>query len=76
MQGHGRELLAHALRTAAEGGATILTVDADPNAESFYLASGAKRTGTVPAPIAGQANRVRPQFMFSCVTHQAWSPPA
>ena len=64
-QGVGRALLAHALATAARGGATEVTVDADPNAESFYLECGAVRRGEVPAPIPGQPGRVRPQLAFS-----------
>jgi len=63
-QGIGRALLAHALATAARGGATEVTVDADPNAELFYLECGAIRRGDVAAPIAGQPNRVRPQLAF------------
>lgn len=63
-QGYGRALLTHALETAARGGATEVTVDADPNAESFYLECGAVRHGVVPAPIPGQPDRVRPQLAF------------
>ena len=63
-QGIGRALLAHALATAAGGGASEVTVDADPNAESFYLECGAVRRGHVPAPIPGQPKRVRPQLAF------------
>jgi ribosomal protein S18 acetylase RimI-like enzyme len=63
-RGIGRALLAHALETAARGGASCVTVDADPNAESFYLACGADRRGEVPAPIPGQPKRVRPQLAF------------
>jgi len=63
-QGVGRELLNHALATAAQGGASEVTVDADPNAESFYLACGATRRGEVPAPVPGQPERVRPQLEF------------
>jgi GNAT superfamily N-acetyltransferase len=63
-RGIGRELVAHALETAARGGASCVTVDADPNAENFYLACGADRRGEVPAPIPGQPKRVRPQFAF------------
>lgn len=63
-QGIGRALLAHALATAARGGASEVTVDADPNAESFYLECGAIRRGDVPAPIPGQPKRVRPQLAF------------
>jgi len=63
-QGIGRALLAHALATAAHGGAREVTVDADPNAEPFYLECGAVRRGDVPAPIPGQPKRVRPQLAF------------
>ena len=63
-RGIGRALVAHALETALRGGASSVTVDADPNAESFYLACGADRSGEVPAPIPGQPKRVRPQFAF------------
>jgi ribosomal protein S18 acetylase RimI-like enzyme len=63
-QGIGRALLSHALATAVRGGANEVTVDADPNAESFYLACGATRLGEVPAPISGQPERVRPQLAF------------
>jgi len=63
-RGVGRALMAHALETAARGGASAVTVDADPNAESFYLACGAERYGEVPAPIPGEPKRVRPQLAF------------
>jgi ribosomal protein S18 acetylase RimI-like enzyme len=63
-RGIGRALVAHALETAARGGASSVTVDADPNAESFYLACGADRCGEVPAPIPGEPGRVRPQLAF------------
>ena len=63
-QGFGRALLSHALAAAAKGGALEVTVDADPNAESFYLESGAIRRGAIPAAILGQPARVRPQLAF------------
>jgi ribosomal protein S18 acetylase RimI-like enzyme len=63
-RGYGRQLLAHALESASRGGAHRVTVDADPNAESFYLTCGATRCGEVAAPIPGQPNRVRPQLAF------------
>jgi molybdenum cofactor cytidylyltransferase len=63
-RGIGRALVAHAVETAARGGASSVTVDADPNAESFYLACGAARCGEVPAPIPGEPGRVRPQLAF------------
>jgi GNAT superfamily N-acetyltransferase len=63
-RGVGRALVSHALQTAARGGASEVTVDADPNAETFYLDCGAIRCGEVAAPIAGQPDRVRPQLAF------------
>ena len=60
----GRFLLAHALKVAARSGALEVTVDADPNAESFYIACGARRRGEIAAPIPGQPDRVRPQLSF------------
>jgi molybdenum cofactor cytidylyltransferase len=62
--GIGRALLSHALETAARGGAAEVTVDADPNAEPFYLECGAVRCGMVPAPLPGRPERARPQLAF------------
>ncbi|WYX35583.1 GNAT family N-acetyltransferase [Achromobacter xylosoxidans] len=61
-QGFGRALFAHAVDTARKRGATILTIDAEPHAEGFYMAQGAKRTKAVAAPIEGDPERVRPQL--------------
>ena len=63
-RGVGRALLDHALEVAFRGGASSVTVDADPNAEGFYLACGAIRRGEMPAPIPGQPDRIRPQLVF------------
>ena len=63
-RGIGRALMSHALETAARGGATRITVDADPNAEPFYVACGAHRRGEVPAPIREAPKRIRPQLVF------------
>lgn len=43
--GIGAALLTHALQTAASTGHAYLIVESDPNAEAFYLRSGAERTG-------------------------------
>src|SRR5260221_1183917 len=51
-RGIGRALVAHALETALRGGASSLTADADPNAESFYLACAADPFGQGPAPVS------------------------
>ena len=47
--GVGRLLFDHVAATARGLGFRRLTLDADPNAEPFYLAMGATRTGTVPS---------------------------
>jgi N-acetylglutamate synthase-like GNAT family acetyltransferase len=69
-RGYGRELFRHALATATSSGAKRILIDADPNAEAFYLACGAQRTGSIAAPIDGQPDRLRPQLM---VTRRALS---
>jgi ribosomal protein S18 acetylase RimI-like enzyme len=66
-RGIGRALLTHALDVAFRGGASSVTVDADPNAESFYQSCGGIRYGDVPAPIPGEPGRVRPQLAFNTV---------
>jgi GNAT superfamily N-acetyltransferase len=63
--GVGRALLSHASRLAAEGGATALTIDTNPNAERFYLACGAQRVGSLAAPIEGSPGRERPQLVLA-----------
>jgi GNAT superfamily N-acetyltransferase len=60
--GVGKSRLRHALQQAAEKGFDTLEIDADPHAEPFYLACGARREGEIPAPIEGKHNRVRPQL--------------
>ncbi len=64
-QGAGRALLRHAQALLAAEGVPELAIDADPNAEGFYLAMGAWRIGLEPAPIAGQSDRVRPQLRLA-----------
>jgi uncharacterized protein (TIGR00730 family) len=46
-RGAGRRLFEHALATAGELGFEALQIEADPNAEGFYLAMGAVRVGDV-----------------------------
>ena len=43
--GHGALLLRHAAERARALGYRTLVIDADPNAEGFYLAQGARRIG-------------------------------
>ena len=70
-RGIGRALLAHAARTARAGGASAIFIDADPNAEAFYLACGAARVGSVAAPIASDPARVRPQLALQVLNRAA-----
>ncbi len=43
--GRGKRLWGHAVATAREHGATVLTITSDPNAEPFYRAMGAVTVG-------------------------------
>ena len=43
--GIGRALFDHAVRRAAALDVTTLSIEADPNAEGFYLQMGARRVG-------------------------------
>ncbi len=63
-RGIGRALVQHAAGHAASHGQKELCIDADPNAEQFYLRIGARRVGVVPAPIEGEPDRQRPQLML------------
>jgi GNAT superfamily N-acetyltransferase len=63
-RGLGRALLSHAVEFAAQSGAAVLAIDADPYAEPFYIACGARRVGAIAAPIEGQPARERPQLLF------------
>ncbi len=64
-RGHGRELLTHATNLARSMGLSAILIDADPNAEYFYVHCGATVMGAVPAPIEGQPRRTRPQLWLS-----------
>jgi GNAT superfamily N-acetyltransferase len=64
-RGVGRALLRQALQVAREAGRKEVAVDADPNAEGFYLSFGARRIGEREAPIDGQPRRVRPQLLLA-----------
>ncbi len=63
-KGCGRALLEHAATFAMQGGARALSIDADPYAEPFYVACGAKTVGVKAAPIEGMPDRVRPQMVL------------
>jgi GNAT superfamily N-acetyltransferase len=64
-RGVGRALLRHARVTAARLGAQALLIESDPNAEAFYLRSGAERIGTRAAPLPDNPARVLPQLRLA-----------
>ena len=63
--GIGKALLSHACQIAKQAGAKQIQIDSDPNAEGFYLACGAKRLSSIPAPIKQNPARVRPQLLLA-----------
>jgi GNAT superfamily N-acetyltransferase len=58
-KGLGRRLFEHAVAVAAAKGVTVLEIDSDPNAESFYLRMGAVRVGEILSEVDGKP-RIRP----------------
>lgn len=62
--GLGRRLFEHAVRTAAALGATELLIEADPNAEGFYLRMGALRVGETVSRLTG-TERIVPQLRYA-----------
>ena len=62
-RGIGRALFEHAVEQAKELGFATFEIEADPNAEAFYLHMGAKRTGTNVTEIDGQ-RRDLPLLMY------------
>ena len=63
-QGVGRALIAVALEVAAECDAQRVEVESDPFAEAFYAGLGARRIGTLPAPMPGAPERILPVLEF------------
>lgn len=61
-QGLGGVLIAHALDLARSRGIVRVSVDSDPEAESFYLHHGARRVGEVAS--GSILGRVLPQLVF------------
>jgi GNAT superfamily N-acetyltransferase len=60
--GAGRLLFEHAVDRAASRGAKHVEIEADPNAEGFYLRMGARRAGENVYEIEGQ-RRVLPRML-------------
>jgi ribosomal protein S18 acetylase RimI-like enzyme len=59
--GYGRILFNHAANLAVELGYTEFTLEADPNAETFYLKMGAQRVGERESRVKG---RYLPQMLY------------
>lgn len=62
-QGVGGHLLRHATEVSRQLGFELLSIDADPNAEAFYLNAGAIRTGDVAS--ASISDRRLPRLELS-----------
>jgi GNAT superfamily N-acetyltransferase len=60
--GAGRLLFEHAIERAASRGASIVEIEADPNAEGFYLKMGARRVGKNVYEMEGN-RRALPQMV-------------
>jgi GNAT superfamily N-acetyltransferase len=56
--GVGRLLFEHAVREAARRGADAVAIEADPNAEGFYLRMGARRVGENVYEIEGRKRKL------------------
>jgi GNAT superfamily N-acetyltransferase len=61
--GMGRRLFQHAVQVARNVGATELLIEADPNAEGFYLHMGAERVGEAVSRLA-EVERVLPRLRY------------
>jgi predicted N-acetyltransferase YhbS len=62
--GIGKSLLGHALERARGSGASILMIEADPNARSFYEKMGAQKVGEHRGEVDGQP-RILPVLEIS-----------
>jgi GNAT superfamily N-acetyltransferase len=62
--GLGRRLFEHAVEAARALGAAEMLIEADPNAEGFYLHMGARRVGETVSRLTG-TERVLPQLCYA-----------
>jgi GNAT superfamily N-acetyltransferase len=53
-QGIGKQLFQHALKRSHVLGASVLKIEADPNAQSFYEKMGARKVGEHHSEVDGQ----------------------
>ena len=61
-RGVGRFMFTHAVDNSRAIRPGIMVIDADPYAAGFYSRMGARRSGTVPAPVEGDPGRTLPVF--------------
>jgi adenine phosphoribosyltransferase len=61
-KGYGERLWQHAVVTAYTHAFNIMTIESDPNAEAFYTAMGAQKTGERESPV--QAGRMLPLMRY------------
>jgi hypothetical protein len=52
----------HALQQVRAIQPGVVVIEADPYAAGFYARMGARRKGTVPAPVEGDPGRTLPVF--------------
>lgn len=62
-RGHGGELFRQAMAAATGLGVERVRIEADPNAEGFYLHMGARRDGERVSMVTG-TRRVIPRFVY------------
>ena len=67
-QGIGRQLFQHTLERSRVQGFSILKIEADPNAQSFYEKMGARQIGEHYGKVDGQA-RVLPVMEINVSSH-------
>jgi GNAT superfamily N-acetyltransferase len=61
-RGVGRFMFTHAVESIRAIRPGIMVIEADPYAAGFYSRMGARRSGTVPAPVEGEPGRTLPVF--------------
>ena len=61
-RGVGRFMFAHAVDSIRAIRPGIMVIEADPYAATFYARMGARRSGTVPAPVEGDPARTLPVY--------------
>jgi GNAT superfamily N-acetyltransferase len=67
-QGIGRQFFQHALERSRACGESVLKIEADPNAQSFYEKMGARQIGEHRGELNGQA-RVLPVMEINLSNH-------